>query len=190
MKIPALIKNAFADISFILILNLLILHSVSSFAADLVLPHPNKILHKLFTTLPGNWDGRAIETPIGPVEYAINFYQCDKNMVAGVAELNVSNHHWQFRLVDDELHLTFLSTFRGNQEPIQLRISKAENNTIRFYAPKLALLTLSVTKIDENIHIRVFHHRKPHVYIRLTPSNKQINKKEPSTKKEKACKLL
>ena len=174
----------FMSLPRIIIIWFLLLFNACSFAADPVLPLSEKIIDNFFTSLSGNWDGRAIETPIGPVDYAINFYSFNKGGIAGVAKLGVSNHHWRFWRADGELRLTFLSTFRGNQKPTQLVLSKIEENTFHFYAPKLALLTLSVTINEPNVDIRVFHHQKPHVYIRLTrsdtPVTKEQNAKTPS----------
>ena len=173
-----------------LILQLLMVCSVSGCAADSVTPRPENIVDGFFAALPGHWDGRAIETPVGPVDYAINFHVCDQGVIAGVAELNVSDHHWRFWRSDGELRLTFLSTFRGNREPTQLVVSSTEANTIRFHAPELRLLTLSVTLAEPNVDIRVFHHQKPHVYIRLSRSNSSMKQAELPAYIEKSCKLL
>jgi hypothetical protein len=142
------------------------------------------------TALPGNWDGNAIETPVGPLDYAIKFHQCDADVIAGVAELRVSDHHWRFWQSDDELRLTFLSTFRGNQEPTQLIASKSEENTIWFHAPDVTLLTLSVTLTEPNVDIRVFHHHQPHVHIRLTRSDSQTKEVKKADNMAKSCRQL
>ena len=161
-----------------------------TYASDTPSRLSDQLAEQLFNTLPGSWNGRAIETPIGPVDYAIHFHSCDNNTSAGVAELNVSDHHWRFWRSDGELRLTFLSTFRGNQTPTQLLISKFEDNTIWFHAPEVALLTLSVTLIEPHIDIRVYHHDNPHVYIRLTRSDTQMTAVERTQNKVKSCKEL
>jgi hypothetical protein len=124
------------------------------------------------------------------MEYAIHFHTCDNNVRAGVAELNVSDHHWRFWRSDGELRLTFLSTFRGNQAPTQLLVSKIENDTIWFHAPGLALLTLSVTVVEPHVDVRVYHHDEPHVYIRLTRSDRQMSDSERTQNKVKSCRKL
>jgi len=174
----------------VLIIWLLVLSSLSAYAAASVAPRSEDIIDRFIATLPGSWDGRAIETPVGPVDYIIGFHLCEKDVIAGVAELSVSDHHWRFWRSDGELRLTFLSTFRGNQEPVQLVVTETRENTISLHAPELALLTLSVTMIESNIHIRVFHHHKPHVYIRLTRTDRQMTGVELAESEEKSCKSL
>lgn len=169
---------------------LLILFSGIAYASDSTTLLSNQLTERLINALPGVWDGRAIETPVGPVEYAIHFHTCDKNVIAGVAELKVSDHHWRFWRSDDELRLTFLSTFRGNQTPTQLLISKIEDNTIWFHAPERALLTLSVTAVEPHVDIRVYHHHEPHVYIRLTRSDGHMPDGERTQNKVKSCRIL
>ncbi len=137
--------------------------------------------------LPGIWDGRAIETPVGPVDYAVQFHVCDQGVVAGVAELRVSDHHWRFRHSDGSLKLTFLSTFGGNREPVELVVDKTAGNTIWFHAPALPLLTLSVALAEPHIDIRVFHHQQPHVAIRLTRSDGHSTRTERSLNKTGSC---
>jgi len=141
-------------------------------------------------SIQGTWNGRAIETPVGPVGYDITFHSCSSNKIAGIAELKASNHHWQFWRSNNALHLSFLSTFRGNQNPIQLVASKAEENTLHFYAPKLDLLTVTVTPFDQHIDLRIFHHQQPHVYIRLKNSNQSIAGAILAKNKVLACKDL
>jgi hypothetical protein len=169
---------------------MLVLCGGSAYAVVSNTPLTETMIDRFSVVLVGTWDGRAIETPVGPVDYLINFYECDKGVIAGVAELRVSNHHWRFWRSDDELHLTFLSTFSGNQEPTQLVVSQIEENTIWFHAPELALLTLSVTLAEPKVHIRVFHHHEPHVYIQLTRTDGSMTNEERAESKEKSCKEL
>ncbi|MCG7978276.1 MAG: hypothetical protein N0E58_09085 [Candidatus Thiodiazotropha endolucinida] len=129
---------------------------------------PTNIIETLITSLPGSWDGQAIETPVGPVDYDIIFQQCSDSLVAGMADLRPSDHYWQFRNEPDKLELTFLSTFAGNREPVKLLVSRKTGSSIDFYAPELPLLTMSISINEPIIDIRVFHHHKPHVHIRLS----------------------
>lgn len=174
----------------VLISYLLSLASFTAYAADTIPPLTIKELDHFMNSIQGMWNGRAIETPVGPVGYDISFYFCSPNKVAGIAELQASNHHWQFLRSDDELKLTFLSTFRGNQSPIQLKVRKTEENTIHFYAPKLDLLTVTVTPFDQHIDLRIFHHHQPHVYIRLKHSNRPIKNTIQAKSKRLACEAL
>lgn len=159
---------------------------VSAIAVAAATP-ADTITDSFFTALPGAWEGRAYETPVGPVDYPIHFHPCGENVVAGVAELRVSDHYWYFRQSDGELGLTFLSTFRGNREPTELVVSKIEDHTIWLHAPELQLLTLSLTLVEPDIEIRVFHHRKPHVAIRLTRSDRQQNGSTRNKNRLKSC---
>ena len=177
-------------LSRILNICVLLLCSVPVFAADTEAMPSASVIDRLFTVLAGSWDGRAIETPVGPVDYAITFHACDEAVIAGVAELSVSDHYWRFRRSDDQLSLTFLSTFNDNQEPTQLLVSEIDASTIRFHAPELALLTLSVTLAEPNIDIRVYHHLKPHVYIRLVRSDMKMTDVERARYEGKSCKKL
>jgi len=153
-------------------------------------PPADNVADRVFTALIGPWDGLAVETPVGPVDYAITFHDCDIGVTAGVAELNVSDHYWRFWQTDGELRLTFLSTFRGNQEPTQLVVSRTEDNTIWFHAPALSLLTLSVTLNEPDVDIRIFHHHEPHVYIRLQRPGGPMPVAGPAGNKEKSCSTL
>ena len=168
----------------------LLLSSGSAYAADAAESRARNLIDRLVAVLPGGWDGRAVETPVGPVDYAISFHQCDGELIAGVAELGVSDHYWQFRRSGGELGLTFLSTFRGNRQPTRLVVSDMEDNTVRFHAPELALLTLAVSLTEQGLSIRVFHHHEPHVHIRLTRSEKQATDQEHVGSRKKSCTSL
>jgi hypothetical protein len=97
--------------------------SGSADASDLVPPVSERAIERFFFALPGSWDGHAIETPVGPLDYDMYFRSCDRDVTAGVAELSVSNHYWRFWRKDSQLRLAFLSTFRGNEVPTQLLVT-------------------------------------------------------------------
>ena len=169
---------------------LLSLGCFTVYAADTAHPLTGKELVHFMDAITGVWNGRAIETPVGPMAYDMTFYACNPNKVAGLTELQASNHHWQFWRSDNELKLTFLSTFRGNQSPIQLVVRQKAEKTIHFHAPKLDLLTVTVTPLDQHIDLRIFHHQQPHVYIRLTRSNQSFAAGKAHENKGLACKEL
>lgn len=173
-----------------LISYLLSLSSFTGYAADTDLPLTDKTLDNFMASIQGTWNGRAIEPPVGPEDYDITFHSCNPSRIAGIAELQVSSHHWQFWRSNDELYLSFLSTFRGNQDPIQLVAKKTEGSTIHFYAPKLDLLTVTVTPFDHHIDLRIFHHHQPHVYVLLKKSNQAIAEAVLVKNKKLACKDL
>ena len=164
--------------------------SAASYATASTQAPSDNVADRVIAALTGPWDGRAIETPVGPVDYAITFHDCEIGVVAGVAELNVSDHYWRFWQTDGELRLTFLSTFRGNQEPTQLVVSRTEDNTIWFHAPALSLLTLSVALNEPDVDIRIFHHNEPHVYIRLQRPDSSMLVAATAENKAKSCSKL
>ena len=149
--------------------------------------HPDDVVERFFAELPGSWVGQAVETPVGPVDYPIMFHGCENGVIAGMADLSVSDHYWRFWRSDDELRLTFLSTFRGNRQPVELLVAEVAENTIHFRAPELALLTLSVSLVGPNLEIRVYHHQEPHVHIRLTRSGKQMTETARAENRTQGC---
>ena len=168
---------------------MLLLVAVASpaFSSDAIMQPLEPVSDRLFTVLPGSWKGLAVETPVGPVNYPIHFHECNHGVLAGIAELSVSDHYWQFWLEVGEPRLTFLSTFRGNREPVQLVVSRMEANVIHFHAPDLELLSLAVTLAEPNIDIRVFHNEQPHVYIRLTRTETRAPRKWLDENKDRSC---
>ena len=177
-------------ISRILIFWLILLSCGSVIAADIKTPLHDTVIDTIFTTLPGTWEGRAVETPLGPMDYPINFHVCEAGIVAGMTDLNVSDHYWRFWRSNGDLRLTFLTTFRGNKLPTQMFVSKMEGNTIWFHAPKVKLLTLSMTLSGPTIDLRVFHYEEPHVHIQLTRTAKLVTEAELKESKETGCKVL
>lgn len=134
--------------------------------------YSNDKLDSYLQSLPGFWKGVAIETPVGSMSYDIFFHTCNDGTIAGVAQTGASLHYWQFIPHQNKPHLKFLSTFRGNRTPVLLLPRASDGSTLKFYAPELALLTLEVTFSKSTVDIRVFHHDKPHVHIRLTQTRK------------------
>lgn len=139
---------------------------------------PSVDFEKYMQDLPGYWAGEAIETPVGSMSYDIFFYTCSNGTIAGVAKTGASLHYWQFKLGEDSLPLRFLSTFRGNRKPTLLLPWASEGAILKYYAPEQKILTLEITFSKSIINIRVFHHNKPHVHIRLTRVENRLS--EPS----------
>ena len=98
----------------------LVFIGLSSFATSKKLSHPGDRIDSYLQSLPGFWEGEAIETPVGPMSYDTIFHTCSNETIAGVAKTGASLHYWQFRPGQNNLQLRFLSTFRGNRKPIQL----------------------------------------------------------------------
>ena len=150
--------------SMVFMIVMLLYSSVSS-ASD-TYPPQQRIRH-LLDTLPGSWDGAAIETPVGRVEYDINFKRCSDGALLGIADTGASLHYWRFKETQETLHLHFHSTFTGNPDSTLLLPSKVKGNSLQLFAPKKDMLTLSFTLTESQIDIRVFHYGKPHVHIVL-----------------------
>ena len=73
---------------------------------------PKASIHDDFIKMiNGTWQGKAIRTPIGPVNYDITYRQTPEGMVQGSADLTASVHHWTFIPEAEILKLCFLSTF-------------------------------------------------------------------------------
>ncbi len=146
-------------------------------------PPANRFLERL----AGDWIGQAVETPVGPVDYDLRFTRCADGALAGVADPGASLHYWQFRTSDSELTLTFLSTFGGNREPVQLQLASTDNNTLHFHAPELQLLTLAINLSPRQLDIRVFHNLQPHVHIHLNRSEPDPANRARETDQTTGC---
>ncbi len=144
-----------------------VLLSGSVSAATEAYPLPQERIHHFLNALLGPWDGEAVETPVGSVDYDITFQECDDGAHVGVAETGASLHYWRFFEVRGGLRLRFMSTFAGNRQSTLLLPSGIQENAIRLFAPQQEILTLNITPERSQIDIRVFHWGKPHVRIVL-----------------------
>lgn len=122
---------------------------------------------EILQKLPGYWNGEAIITPVGPMDYDIIFHTCSDSTVAGVAKTGASLHYWIFIRDLETLRLRFLSTFNGNRKPIYLVSSSSGDRIIKFLTPSLKFLTLDMEHTDQMVDLRVFHNNQLHVHIRL-----------------------
>ena len=131
---------------------------------------PEDRIEAFLELLPGFWQGEAIETPVGSMAYDMLFHSCGDGTLAGVAKTGASLHYWQFSHRDKNLSIRFLSTFGGNRTPVFLIPDAPDGTILNFFAPQRKILTLGITVSEIQLDIRVFHHNKPHVHIRLTRS--------------------
>jgi hypothetical protein len=130
----------------------------------------------LFQSLQGNWAGCAIKTPVGPRPYDIHFWLDEKGDLNGIADPGpVSDHHWSYQIDGDVLWLKFLSSFRGNEEPVWLSAVEKRGMTVTFRSKKVQKLKVEVTVIDNTQKIEIYLHNKPHVSIHLVRGNANIN---------------
>ncbi|MEH6650523.1 MAG: hypothetical protein V7707_10910 [Motiliproteus sp.] len=138
-------------------------------------------------SLEGFWKGEAIETPVGPMNYDMVFHRCSDGTIAGVAKTGASLHYWQFSPDEPPVRLRFLSTFRGNREPVQLLSKKSEGAVLEFYAPELELLTLGITFSTTNGDIRIYHYGNPHVHIWLVRTDNRPAQLAPHHSLSNSC---
>lgn len=132
--------------------------------------------YDFFQSLQGNWKGCAIKTPVGPRPYDIHFEFDGSTNLNGLADPGpVSDHHWSYQLDNDVLWLKFISSFRGNIEPIWLSATENKGMAITFRSKKVQKLKVEVTIINNMQNIEIYLHNKPHVSIRLVLTNKDNN---------------
>ena len=117
--------------------------------------------------IAGAWYGQAVITPIGPRTYDITFVRNDAGEIEGAAEPGGAIHTWAFRQRDDGLTLRFLSTFRGNRQPIRLTASGAADGAVIFRALRPDFLQVRIRAEAQTLVMQVFHGDRLHVEIRL-----------------------
>ena len=144
-------------------------------------------IEAILRSLPGYWHGKAIETPLGPMDYDMLFHSCSDGTIAGVANTGASLHYWQFSHRDGNLRIRFLSTFAGNRTPVLLKPTVPSGASLNFFAPQREILTLGITATENQIDIRVFHWGKPHVQIRLSGSTKPPQEMPPHHSLVNSC---
>jgi hypothetical protein len=115
----------------------------------------------------GAWQGQAVITPIGPRPYDIRFAHNDAGEIEGAAEPGGATHTWTFRQRDSGLTLRFLSTFRGNRQPILLTASGMSDGAVIFHALRPDFLQVRIRADAQTLVMRVFHGDRLHVEIRL-----------------------
>jgi hypothetical protein len=119
------------------------------------------------TNITGVWQGKAVLTPVGPLPYDISFAQIPDNGVEGAADPGAAIHSWRFINQDDGVKLRFLTTFRGNREPIYLLAKTRIGNAAVFRAREPNYLEVHVDPAAQDLFIKVFLRKKLHVEIIL-----------------------
>ncbi len=119
------------------------------------------------SAVEGHWRGRAVDTPVGPLPYHIDFQRTDANAVKGAANPGAALHHWLFSAQGKTLRLRFLTTFDGNTKPMFLTAATRTGNRFVFHAEHRDDLTVSVTPDPEAIDIEVLLRGDAHVLIKL-----------------------
>ena len=120
-----------------------------------------------FDRLAGDWQGEAVVTPVGPRPYDIRFERLEPFWIYGQANPGAAIHPWGFYCEDDELRLRFLSTFRGNRDPLLLEAVRITDAEVQFKAQAPAFLEVAVRPGNSRSVIEVLHHGERHVLIEL-----------------------
>jgi hypothetical protein len=117
--------------------------------------------------IEGAWQGQALITPIGPRPYDITFARNAAGEFEGAAEPGDATHIWAFHRNGETLELRFLSTFRGNRQPILMTAADEVDGAVIFSAVRPAFLQVRIRAESQTLMIRVFHGDRLHVEIRL-----------------------
>lgn len=119
--------------------------------------------------LAGEWAGTAVTTPAGALPYDLDFSRRAEGGVEGAANPGAAIHTWTFYREGAHLRLRFLSTFQGNRDPMLLTAQgEIDEGTMVFRAERPALLRVLVKIGEGDATIRVLHHERLHVEIRLS----------------------
>jgi hypothetical protein len=127
----------------------------------------NEASEAFLVRMEGEWQGEAAITPIGPRPYDIHFVRNPAGVLEGAAGPGAATHHWTFQRDGGDLILRFLSTFEGNRQPIWLKVTGEAEGALVFRAREPEFLKLHVRVGAQECLIRVFHHDRLHVEIRL-----------------------
>ncbi|WP_299017603.1 hypothetical protein [uncultured Photobacterium sp.] len=139
-------------------------------------------VEKLLLPLIGCWQGEAVKTPRGPMAYPVCFKRLKDDTLYGIADLNISNHHWYFFLDGENSRLRFLSTVADNLTPVNLPAIKAGTDQLEFAATNTHPLHVAVQRIKKGYLFTMNLRGKEHVVIQLT--RKQPEGKKTSDIKE------
>lgn len=127
------------------------------------------------TDILGAWEGRGVLTPVGSLPYDICFAPIGDDGVKGLANPGAALHYWRFFKQDDSLRLRFLTTFRGNKQPLYLQAKTLRDNAVVFRAQRPSYLRVHVSLATDHAFIKVFLHNKLHVKILLEKSGDGID---------------
>lgn len=128
-------------------------------------PQADMDAEQLLESLMGEWQGSAVQTPVGPAPYDIRFAWVDDNCISGTADNDFSNHTWTFCEDGSGLKLDFLSDFRGNREPIRFRDVSREQEKLIFHAASHPFMDVLIFPREREIRVDVMHYERLHVRI-------------------------
>jgi len=130
-------------------------------------PDASDRIAAFLAAVEGKWEGKAAVTPIGPRPYDITFRRNATGDLEGSAQPGGATHVWTFRQEGRSLQLRFLSTFRGNRQPILLLLQDEVDGEWVFQAVQPVFLKVRIRIETREMVIRVLHHDRLHVEIRL-----------------------
>ena len=108
-----------------------------------------------------------MHTPVGQRPYDIEFKRIDSKCISGTADNGASLHTWTFCVENTELRLTFLSDFAGNTRPFYFKTIAYDEQFITFMADSHQFMKVQFKRSGKERWIRVIHHGKLHVEIKL-----------------------
>jgi len=132
-----------------------------------ILPLTTERRAAFLVAIEGPWEGQARVTPVGPRPYDMTFVRTGPRQVEGEAHPGASIHYWAFYEEDETLKVRFLSTFRGNRQPLFLTATAEHGGGLVFQAPQPGFLEVHVRPQADTLTLQIFLRGKPHVEIHL-----------------------
>ena len=124
-------------------------------------------INDFLNLISNDWQGSAVQTPIGPVKYNIKFSGKSQGHVTGTAFLVRSTHYWHFYQERDQLYLEFLTTFAGNKEPILFKADHYSETGVEFNSTSREGVKVIIKPQQEKMVITIVLNDKAHVKIEL-----------------------
>lgn len=129
------------------------------------LSRPVTDTERFLEALAGPWQGRAVQTPVGPAPYDIHFQWQGKDCISGTADNSFSHHTWTFCRGQSGLKLDFLSDFRGNDTPIHMKAVARRKEAVVFYAETHPFMEVILSVEQDSAWVDIMHDDKLHVRI-------------------------
>jgi hypothetical protein len=162
----AIVSNIRENCDLIPLISLVLILQVASFSAWSDCDEDSDV-QTFFDRLSGAWQGEAVTTPVGPLPYDISFKRREPFWIYGQAMPGAAVHHWGFYCEHGELWLRFLTTFRGNRDPILLQAISITDTQTLFKAKTPAFLQVKIRPGQTHSSFEVMHHGERHVLIEL-----------------------
>jgi hypothetical protein len=160
---------------YLLLLTLVWLTPVTATESTLEQALSAEDIQAFLTNILGAWRGKAVLTPVGPLPYDITFAPIGDDGAKGLANPGAALHYWRFFKQDKGLGLRFLTTFRGNKQPLYLQAKTRQRNAVVFRAQRRSDLQVHVGLVTDHAIIDVFLHNKLHVKIPLDKFSDRVD---------------